>query len=68
MISPGIVSYADNIMRIATIYLPDKQSVTFKLTVAEHVGNLVPGQTVVIGFYGQDSLTDGVVLGKVGNI
>lgn len=68
MIKPGIVSFADNTNKIATVYLPENESVTFKLCVADHVGLLSSGQKVVIGFYDLNSLSDGVVLGKVVNI
>ena len=61
----GIVSYADNINKIARIIFPDfNNSVTYKLKIADHVGELLPGEIVLVSFW-SNNMVDGIVMAEL---
>ncbi|HHW03417.1 MAG TPA: hypothetical protein GXX35_11535 [Thermoanaerobacterales bacterium] len=65
MIKKGKVSTADNINKKARITFPDMDNnVTYELPVAEHIGELIPGDTVIVVFW-TSSMADGAVIAEL---
>ncbi len=65
MIKKGIVSTADYINKKARIIFPDMDdTVTYEIPIANHIGELVPGDIVVTIFW-NDNMTDGAVIAEL---
>ncbi|MDU4598229.1 MAG: hypothetical protein E6Y49_09750 [Clostridium sporogenes] len=61
----GIVSYADNINKIARITFPDlNNSVTYELKIAPHIGELLPGKIVLVSFW-SNNMIDGIIMAEL---
>ncbi|AUN08955.1 hypothetical protein CF081_19720 [Clostridium botulinum] len=61
----GIVSYANNINKIARITFPDlNDNVTYELKIASHVGELLPGKIVLVSFW-SNNMVDGIVIAEL---
>lgn len=61
----AIVSTADNINKKARVTLPNmNDSVSYELPIAVHVGELTPGDIVLVTFW-SDNLTDGAIIAEL---
>ncbi|MBA4510229.1 hypothetical protein G4W71_18720 [Clostridium botulinum] len=61
----GIVSYANNINKIARIIFPDlNNNVTYEIKIAPHVGELLPGKIVLVSFW-STNMVDGIVMAEL---
>lgn len=61
----GIISTADNLIKRARVTFPDNDSsVSYELLVAEHIGELTPGNIVLVAFW-NDNMTDGAVIAEL---
>lgn len=66
MIRKGIVSSADNLNKIARVYFPDlDNNLTYKIKVAENIGDIKTGNVVLVAFWQKDSMADGAVIAEL---
>lgn len=65
MIKKGIVSSLDNLNKLARVTFPDKNnSLTYKIKISEHVGELKTGNIVVVVFW-SESMADGAIIAEL---
>jgi cytochrome c oxidase assembly protein Cox11 len=66
MIKKGMVSTADNVNKKARVTFPElDNTVSYELKVAKHIGELFPGDAVLVGFWSHN-LTDGAIIAELG--
>lgn len=60
----GIVSNADNVLKKATVIIPELDNIMIDMTIAKHIGELTPGDIVVAEFISDNKL-DGVIIAEL---
>lgn len=66
MIRKGIVSSADNLNKTARVYFPDlDNNLTYRIKIAENVGEINTGNIVIVAFWQKDSMSNGAVIAEL---